>query len=135
MNSTDATERLLECANDADVSPDSPGVYALEIDLPDDANVVADQWHNHYEELPPYYHRLVDCDRAIYVGATADVQARIADHVASDKRKASLPTVFGFHCIREVRWFDDADEAFQAEFNAGREIDFHTPPTTYVHSR
>jgi len=135
MNNTNATERVLQLANDDGHEPNDPGVYALEVDLPDTEADVKEQWRDEYEQLPPYLHRLVDCDRAIYVGATADVQGRIADHLASDKRTASLPTVFGFHWIREVRFYDNKEDAFQVEYNAAREIDRETPPTTYVHSR
>ena len=135
MNPTDATERLLQLANDADAQPSDPGVYALEITLPDTEADVKAAWRSEYDDDPPYLHRLIDCRKALYVGAAKNVRARIDDHVQGDYRKASLPTAFGVHWLREVRWHDDADAAFQAEYNAARDIDRQTPPTTYVHSR
>lgn len=135
MNNTDATERLLQCANDADAEPSDPGVYALEIELPDAEAEVKAAWREGFDNDPPYMHRLIDCGRAIYVGAAADVQSRIEDHLDGDVRKATLPSVFGVHWIREVRWYDSKEAAFQAEYNVASDIDRDTPPTTYVHSR
>jgi len=127
-------EQLLQaCPDDHTVS--DPGCYALEIDLPDDANKVADMWHEHYEELPPYYHRLVDCHTAIYVGAASDVQARLEDHLDKEVRKASLPTVFRVTGLRDVSWYTNTEDAFQMEYNTARDIDRETDPLTYTHSR
>jgi len=136
MNSTDATEQLLRCCPD-DREPDSPGVYALEIDVP---HAVADdleaQWLDHFEELPDeYWHRIVDCDRVIYIGETGDVQARLDDHITSGKRKATLPYVFGVSRLLDVWWHDSKQDAKEAEYNRAREIDKQTLANTYVHSR
>ena len=134
MNTTEATEQLLQCCPE-DHQPSDPGCYALEIDLPDDRNDVADAWHEHYEELPPYYHRLVDCHTAIYVGEAGDVQRRLNDHINSDKRKAALPSVFGVKSLLNVWWHDSKQDAEEAEYNRARQIDKETDPLTYVHSR
>jgi len=127
-------EQLLQACPD-DHAVDDAGVYALEIDLPDTDQAVAEAWDRHYEERPPYWHRLLDCHKAIYVGAAADVQARTEDHLDKDVRKASLPTVFDVTGLRSVRWYSQPADAFQMEFNIARKIDRETDPLTYTHSR
>jgi len=135
MNPTDATERLLQLADRKDADPSTPGVYALEIDLPATADAVERQWHAVFDDQPDYMARLMDCHGCLYVGAAANVQRRINEHLSSDKRKATLPSVFGIDRIHGVWWHDDKDAAFEAEYNRTRELDRQTLPTTYVHSR
>lgn len=128
-------EQLLQCCPE-DRLPTEPGVYALEIDLPDKSKEELQRdWTAHYETLPSYFHRLVDCHTAIYVGASANVQARLKDHLDKQVRKASLPTVFNVTRLQGVDWYDDSEDAFQAEYNTARQIDEKTDPLTYVHSR
>jgi len=127
-------EQLLQACPD-DHAVDDAGCYALEIDLPDTEQAVAEAWDHHYEERPPYWHRLVDCYSAIYVGAAADVQSRLEDHLDGDVRKASLPTVFDVVALRDVEWYDQPEDAFRMEFNTARMIDKKTSPRIYVHSR
>jgi len=128
-------EQLLQACPD-DREPSDSGVYALEIDLPDKPKEQLQRdWLQYYETLPPYFHRLLDCHTAIYVGAASDVQARLEDHLDGQVRKASLPTVFNVTGLRSVEWYDTTDAAFQAEYNTARMIDKETRPTVYVHSR
>jgi len=128
-------EQLLQACPD-DHEPSDPGVYALEIDLPDKSKEQLQRdWLLEYDTLPPYFHRLVDCHTAIYVGASGDVQGRLEDHLDTHVRKASLPTVFDVTALHSVEWYDDTDDAFQAEYNRARAIDKDTDPLTYVHSR
>jgi len=135
MNPTDATEQLLQCCPD-DRSPSDAGVYALEIDVPDAGKEQLQRdWLLHFKTLPPYFHRLVDCDRWIYVGEAGDVQSRLDDHINSDKRQAALPSVFGVLSVIDVWWHDSKQDAEEAEYNRASSIDKATEPTTYVHSR
>jgi len=128
-------EQLLQACPD-DHAVDDAGCYALEIDLPDKSKEQLQRdWLLEYDTLPPYFHRLLDCHTAIYVGASGDVQARLEDHLDKQVRKASIPTVFDVTGLRDVAWFADAESAFEAEYNVARDIDRQTDPLTFVHQR
>jgi len=129
-------DQLLQCCPD-DRAPDSPGVYAMEIDVPaQPPEVLESLWLDKYESLPEeYWHRIVDCDRHIYVGETGNVRARLNDHLNTGKRKATLPYVFGVNALIKVWWYDTKEAAEENEFNRAQELDDQTPASTFVHSR
>lgn len=117
-------------------SPGSPGCYALEIGVPDNAGLetLSRQWLDHYESTPRYLEAIVDCDRTIYVGAAKDVRSRIEDHLESTVRKAALPSIWGVTEIVYVEWFGTAQAAFEHERRVADGVKADHPDA-YVHCR
>jgi len=135
MEPAHATEQLFREADRQDAHPNEPGVYALEINLPEQRRDILQLWDAKFDERPDYLPRLIDCHGCIYVGAAASVQRRINEHLDGETRKAVLPSVFSISRIHGAWWYDDRDAAFEAEYNRARELDRQTLPSTYVHSR
>jgi len=113
----------------------SPGVYALELSTPTGGHeTYARRWLEYFDTTPAYLDQLVDADRVLYVGASADVYERLLDHVEGKVRKSVLPTVFPIHHVETVRLFDSADGAFAREHGVALELG-NDLPNAYVHSR
>jgi len=127
-------ERLAAFVPD-DRSNNDPGVYALVVDLPGSREAVESAWLENYETLPDYVDRLVEADRAIYVGATGQVRSRINDHRLGMVRSASLPSVFGVVDIYGAWYHDSTEAAFEAEYNRAASIRRAFDSSVYVHSR
>jgi len=120
-------------AEHTDGSADAPGVYALEIATPDAGyETHARRWLECYESTPPYLGAIVDADRVIYVGRAASVRSRIEDHLAGEKRKATLPTVYEVRGIHGVRFGENTDHAEQRYAD---ELSRQLGANVFVHTR
>ena len=74
-----------------------PGVYALEVAVPDAADRVARAWLDTADAPLPddYAAQLAGADRVAYVGATGrPIRARVAEHLRGDVRRAALLRAF-----------------------------------------
>ena len=74
-----------------------PGCYALEVDTPDDADEIRQQWRDHWDADPENAEpeRLAVADNVAYVGAAhSSIYDRLCDHVAGDVRKAGFLALF-----------------------------------------
>jgi len=101
-----------------------PGVYALEVAIPDNGEQIARYWHRYHDHAPQkaFFARLAAAESCLYVGASGNVYGRLCDHVAGEVRKASFLEAFpptGLHSVWEQ---SDADAAFSAEYNVAREL-------------
>lgn len=114
MRESDLTERLDE--RDLLGKTRGPGVYALEVRTPDDAETAYRRWFSHHDHTPPEdaLARIADASKVAYVGASGDVYGRLCDHVAGDVRKAAFLAVF--RPTRVIDVWQDADP-FASEFN------------------
>jgi len=91
MNETELTETL-DRRGQLDVSR-GPGVYALEVAIPDNGEQIARYWHRYHDHAPQkaFFARLAAAESCLYVGASGNVYGRLCDHVAGEVRKASFP--------------------------------------------
>jgi len=125
------TEALAE---HADGRTDAPGCYALDIATPEGGHEThARAWLDAgYETPPPYLDAIVDADRVLYVGRSANVRDRIADHLSGEVRKATLPSVYDVRGIYDVRWGENSDTA---ERQFADDLRHETGADTFVHTR
>jgi predicted GIY-YIG superfamily endonuclease len=93
----------------------SPGVYCLTLTPPDDP---AAAWDRHFDVRPDWFADAFAPDIATlaYVGATADVLARLEDHRDGEVRRAALLRVCDIDGLHTVWFYDDAEAAFENEF-------------------
>jgi hypothetical protein len=114
MRESDLTERLDE--RDLLGVTHGPGVYSLEVDVPDSAAAVQERWLAQHDHDAPddAYERLAAADQVAYVGASNDIYARLCEHVGGDVRRAAFLTVFDTVGVIDV--WPDADP-FSSEFN------------------
>jgi len=99
----------------------TPGVYALTLSVPQNVDL-EDYWLTHYDALPDYWSELTNAQRIVYVGAAKDTYGRVEEHLASEKRRAVLPSVFPPHTLHRVWLYEDADRAFLKESNHAIEL-------------
>lgn len=126
------SRRLLQCCPDT-YEVTEPGVFAVEINVPDASKEhLQRDWLQYYETLPPYFTQLVDCSRHIYVGAGGNVRSELDDTLNKRKRKASLPYVFGVEALLDAWWYDSEQDAEEARYNHAAMIDKETVDETYV---
>ena len=111
-----------------------PGVYALDIAVPDEGHEShARRWlTSGYGTVPPFLPQLVACDKAVYVGRSSNVRARLEDHLEGRVRTASLPSVYEIRGIDSVEWGENSDTA---ERQYADELAVQYGPDVYVHSR
>lgn len=102
MNETELTETLdsrglLEDARD-------PGVYALELTVPNRVSDVREAWDNQHDIRPEDdgLQRLADADRVAYVGASKNVHSRLCEHVNQRRRRASFLETFPVRDLVDV---------------------------------
>jgi len=121
-------------AEHSDGPTDRPGCYALNIATPDaNYQTHARRWvRAGYQSPPPYLATIVKADALVYVGRSGNVRGRIEDHLNTDKRQATLPTVYDVRSIRGVRWGDNSDHA---ERQYADELRRETDAATFVHTR
>ena len=114
----------------------APGVYALELCVPDPHTeaMVAQAWKSVHDVLPPFFDRLVEAERYIYVGAAKDVFDRIEDHLASQTRTSAVCEAFPVHSVFDVWLSESVDKAFEEETNRAIQLGY-AMPNCYVHSR
>ena len=109
----------------------TPGVYCLTLTAPED---VTTAWEAHFEHRPPWVDHVAMADAVYYVGAAKDVLARLEDHRDGEVRKASILRVCSIDGLRNVWWYDSADEAFIRESAITIQMQ-NEYPNAYVHSR
>jgi predicted GIY-YIG superfamily endonuclease len=106
-------------------------VYALDLQTPAD---LAEALAEHYTEMPPWLSRARAAERVVYVGATGDLLGRLEDHRDGDARTVPLVDACGIDGLRDVWVYDDANSAFNDEYNRGRDLG-RAQPSWYVHQR
>jgi len=86
------TEQLLAQVDD----PTQPGIYVLELDSPDPSlHAHARRWYNEYRTVhPDDVAGLVGADRLHYVGAAANLQRRLEDHIYGEVRQSAWLDVY-----------------------------------------
>lgn len=102
----------------------SPAVYCLRLARPDDP---ASAWDEQYDERPEWFARFVDAPEVWYVGAAADVLARLEDHRDGEVRQTVLSRICSIDSLRNIWWFDTADEAFERESGLAIMLRNHYP--------
>lgn len=101
----------------ADIEPfvdefDTPAVYCLRLDRPDDLGA---RWDRHHDTRPAWFEALRDAVAAVYVGATGDLLARLEDHRDGAMRQASVCRVCEIDELRTVWPCESAARAFEQE--------------------
>lgn len=116
--------------------PTDPGVYILELSTPPghDHEQYARRWLQHYEVVPEWIGAVADASRLWYVGAAANVRARINTHLTEPNQSASVCRVFPVHHIVDVRWAESVDDAFTWEHGVAIDLS-NDHPEVYVHHR
>jgi hypothetical protein len=129
--STIPTEQLLAQTDD----PTQPGIYVLELDSPGPSlQGHARRWWREYQAVhPDDVAGLAGTERVLYVGAAANLQERLEDHVQGDVRKSTWLTVYPPVELVLVSPSPSADHAFEHETQAAHRIaDMVLAPTAVV---
>ena len=120
MNETELNDELnrLGAWNDAH----GPGVYALELAVPDIPAAVREAWLAVHDVLPgeDLDKRLASASQVVYVGAAGNVYDRLTDHVGGQVRQAALLEVFDPVGIVNVWPYDDPRAG--PEYNTARRL-------------
>ena len=99
-----------------------PGVYALEVAVPDAVDAVQREWLDTADVPLPdgYAEQLAAAADALYVGRSVDVYARLMDHARGDVRRALFLRVFDLAAVRGV--YADDENTGVAERDRAREL-------------
>jgi predicted GIY-YIG superfamily endonuclease len=89
----------------------APGVYALELERPEDVHAA---WRREFDAVPEWFTDFRDAEAVVYVGAAQDLLKRLSEH-AHGERETVLTRVCDVAGIVDVWVFEDADRAFQEE--------------------
>jgi len=108
-----------------------PAVYALTLTRPDN---IGEVWDETFDTRPEWFDEFRAADEVVYVGATNDALTRLEDHRDGEVRTAVLLRVCDIRGLRNLWWFETADEAFQNESKLALWMQ-QQYPRYYVHSR
>jgi len=124
------TEQLLARTDD----PTQPGIYVLELNSPGSTlQAHARRWYNEYQTVhPDDVGGLAGTERLLYVGAAANLQARLEDHVQGDVRKSAWLSVYPPTELITVSVSPSAERAFGHETQTAHGVAGATPETTAV---
>jgi predicted GIY-YIG superfamily endonuclease len=113
-----------------------PGVYCLLLSTPKDWKAVESAWQDaHDAPMPDYVRGAYDAGRVLYVGAAANVHARVTEH-AKDEHTSAIESVFPPHSLWDVWFFEDRELAFLRESQIATELQGKDAlADTYVHQR
>jgi hypothetical protein len=109
----------------------NPGVYALELERPDD---VASAWDSEFDTRPEWFDDFADAEQVIYVGAAKDVLRRLEEHRDGQVRVGVLQRVCEITGVHNIWWRMKTDIAFQDESKIAIELQ-NDHPEWYVHQR
>ena len=100
----------------------APGVYALEVTVPDAVDAVQREWLVTADTPLPdrYAEQLASADDAVYVGRSIDVYARLMDHARGDVRRALFLRAFDLAGVRGV--YADDENTGVAERDRARAL-------------
>jgi predicted GIY-YIG superfamily endonuclease len=124
------TEQLLAWTDD----PTQPGIYVLDCDSPGPSlHAHARRWWGEYRTVhPDDVGGLAGTDRLLYVGAAANLQERLEDHVQGDVRKSAWLTVYPPTELVEVLGVPSPSRAFESESQIAHAEARRTSETTAV---
>lgn len=124
------TEQLLAQVDD----PTQPGIYVLELDHPGPSlHAHARRWWREYQTVhPDDVGGLAGTERLLYVGAAADLQHRLEDHVQSEVRQSAWLSVYPPVELVTVSVSPSAEHAFEHETQTAHQVADATPETTAV---
>ena len=89
-----------------------PGVYVLELSIPATGGLetYTRLWLETHETTDRYLESIVDANRLLYVGHSADVYGRIQQHLEHPNRSTTVAATFPIHHVEDV-WFYDTKQA------------------------
>jgi predicted GIY-YIG superfamily endonuclease len=124
------TEQLLARTDD----PTQPGLYVLDCDSPGSTlHAHARRWWREYRTVhPDDVGGLAGTERLLYVGAAANLQKRLEDHVQGDVRKSAWLSVYPPTELVEVLLLSPVSRAFEMEAQTAYEEARRTPETTAI---
>lgn len=98
-----------------------PGVYVLEVSVPDAFAEVCEAWDDRMNARPEEstLKRLADAERVAYLGASPDVYSRLSDHVCKTRRQTAFLSVFPPTKIVDI-W--PCDTPFEREYRKALEL-------------
>ena len=105
------------------------GVYALDIQKPDDLEV---EWDRRFEHRPAWFDELDAAENVVYVGAAKNLLARLEDHRDGQVRQAILPSLAVDMDLRNVWVRPDMDTAMLDESRIAIRLRNHLPETYFV---
>ena len=99
-----------------------PGVYALEVAVPDAVDAVQRAWLDTADTPLPdaYAEQLAAADDALYVGRSVGVYARLMDHARGDVRRALFLRAFDLAGVHGV--YPDDENTGVAERDRARAL-------------
>lgn len=107
-----------------------PGVYVLRLDRPRD---VATVWDQEFDVRPQWFAQFQTATRVYYVGAAADVLARLEQHAAGEKQP-TLMQVCDIYELVDIVWYGSTGRAFEQERSVAQWWD-EQRPNAFVHQR
>jgi hypothetical protein len=124
------TEQLLQQTDD----PNRPGIYTLSLDNPGSSlHAHARRWYREFETVhPDDVGGLVGTEQLLYIGAAANLQSRLEDHVQAMVRRSTWMSVYPPVELRYVSLSPTVHSAFERESRAAFTIADETPETTTV---
>jgi predicted GIY-YIG superfamily endonuclease len=124
------TEQLLARTDD----PTQPGIYVLELNSPGSTlQAHARRWWREYQTVhPDDVGGLAGTERLLYVGATANLQARLEDHVQAEVRQSAWLSVYPPTELVGVGGVSSASRAFEIETQIAHNEARGTSETTAI---
>jgi hypothetical protein len=94
LSETELTQQL--DTRDLLTDAHDPGVYGIEVSVPDTLDTVRRQWDAAHDARPDgdALARLASAPKVAYVGAAKDVYARLSDHVTGERRTTAFLAAF-----------------------------------------
>jgi len=124
------TEQLLQQTDD----PTQPGVYVLALDNPGPSlHAHARRWYRAFATVhPDAVGGLTGTEQLLYVGAAANLQSRLEDHVQAMVRRSTWLSVYPPVELRHARPSPTTASAFETETRTAYTVADETPETTTV---
>ena len=105
------------------------GIYALDIQKPDNLEV---EWDRRFEHRAAWFEEFAAAEHVVYVGAAKNLLSRLEDHRDGQVRQAILPSLAVDMTLRNVWLRPDMDTAMQDESRIAIRLRNHLPETYFV---
>ena len=113
-----------------------PGVYCLELSIPETGGLetYTRLWLETHETTDRYLESIVDANRLLYVGHSADVYGRIQQHLEQPNQSTTVASTFPIHHIDRLWFYDSKQIASEREHGHRMELS-NQLAGAHVHSR